>query len=229
MRSILKSLALRSLEYVPQRCYSQDGEDLIIDRFLEGKSSGYYVDIGAHHPVRYSNTYLFYRRGWCGINVDAMPGSMKSFSRVRPRDVNIECGVAGSAGTLEYHRFNEPALNTFNVAEAKIKNKPPYCLVDKVNVEVNRLDSLLQKYLPPGQLIDFLSVDVEGLDEEVLRSNDWTRFRPRLVLAETLRTNILNLGDCSIVRYLDQAGYKPVAKAYNTTFFVDGNLQSSIF
>lgn len=219
LKSIFKMLFLRVPEFLPQRSYSQEGEDLILDRFLEGDVQGFYVDIGAHHPVRFSNTYLFYRRGWRGINIDAMPGSMKDFERVRPRDINIECGVAGSPGRLSYHRFNEPALNTFDATEAQLKNKLPYQLIDTVEVEVQRLDALLERYLPAGQQIDFLSVDVEGKDEEVLRSNDWIRYRPRFILAETLRTDMLNLSACPVVQFLRSVGYKPVAKAYNTSFF----------
>lgn len=219
LTTLLNRLRLRDPNMDAQSSYAQDGEDLILDRFLERAAHGYYVDVGAHHPVRFSNTYLFYRRGWRGINIDAQPGSMRAFDRKRPRDVNIECGVAGTAGRLTYHRFNEPALNTFDAAEAQRKNTAPYALIDTVEIEVQRLDTLLERHLPPGQIIDFLSVDVEGKDEEVLRSNDWQRFRPRFVLAETLRTDILHLRDCPVVEFMDSVGYKPVSKAYNTTFF----------
>jgi FkbM family methyltransferase len=203
----------------PNLCYGQDGEDLILDRLLERQTEGFYVDVGAHHPVRFSNTYLFYKRGWRGINIDAMPGSMRKFERVRPFDINIECGVAGRAGKLAYHRFNEPALNTFDAAEAQHKNRPPYQLLDIVEVAVERLDALLNRHLPAGRQIDFLTVDVEGKDEEVLRSNDWSRYRPRFILAETLRTDMLNLDECPVVQFLSSVGYRPVGKAYNTTFF----------
>lgn len=203
----------------PNLCYGQDGEDLILNRLLEGQSVGFYVDVGAHHPVRFSNTYLFYQRGWRGINIDAMPGSMRKFKKIRPRDINIECGVAGTLGKLMYHRFNEPALNTFDAAEAERKNKPPYQMVDIVEVAVERLDELLARHLPAGQQIDFLSVDVEGKDEEVLRSNDWNHYRPRYILAETLRTDMLNLTNCPVAQFLKSVGYTPVAKAYNTSFF----------
>lgn len=218
-QSFLNRLLMRDPDMQPSLCYGQDGEDLILDRLLERQAQGFYVDVGAHHPVRFSNTHMFYKRGWRGINIDAMPGSMKKFERVRPRDINIECGVAGSAGKLMYYRFNEPALNTFDAAEAQLKNKPPYQLLDIVEVTVERLDTLLERHLPVGQEIDFLSVDVEGKDEEVLRSNDWSRYRPRFILAETLRTDMLGMSECPVVRLLLSVGYKPVAKAYNTSFF----------
>jgi len=219
LQSLLNRLLMRDPYMQPQQCYGQDGEDLILNRLLDGQAEGFYVDVGAHHPVRFSNTYLFYKRGWHGINIDAMPGSMTKFARIRPRDINIECGVAGSAGRLRYHRFNEPALNTFDAAEAQLKNKSPYQLIDTVEVEVQRLDALLARYLPAGQQIDFLSVDVEGKDEEVLRSNDWGHYRPRFILAETLRTDMRGLTTCPVVRFLQSVGYRPVAKAYNTSFF----------
>lgn len=218
-QSLLNRLLMRDPYMQPNFCYGQDGEDLILDRLLERQAQGFYVDVGAHHPVRFSNTYLFYKRGWRGINIDAMPSSMKKFDRVRPRDINIECGVAGSAGRLKYHRFNEPALNTFDADEAERKNKPPYQLIDTVEVAVERLDALLTRHLPAGQQIDFLSVDVEGKDEEVLRSNDWSRYRPRFILAETLRTDMLHLRGCPVVQFLCSVGYTPVGKAYNTSFF----------
>jgi len=219
LQSLINRLLMRDPNMQPNVCFGQDGEDLILNRLLEGQAQGFYVDVGAHHPVRFSNTYLFYKRGWRGINIDAMPGSMKKFKRLRPRDINVECGVAGSAGKLMYHRFNEPALNTFDATEAQHKNKLPYRLLDTVEVAVERLDTLLGRHLPAGQQIDFLSVDVEGKDEEVLRSNDWNRYRPRFILAETLRTDMLSVGECPVVRFLCGVGYKPVGKAYNTSFF----------
>lgn len=219
LKSIIRRLLRQDPDMQPNRCYGQDGEDLILNRLLDGQAQGFYVDIGAHHPVRFSNTYLFYRRGWRGINIDAMPSSMQKFNKVRPRDINIECGVAGSTGKLMFHRFNEPALNTFDDVEAAHKNKPPYQLIDTVEIAVERLDALLARHLPVGQQIDFLSVDVEGKDEEVLRSNNWSRYRPRFILAETLRTDMFHLGECPVVRFLSSVGYRPVSKAYNTSFF----------
>jgi len=209
----------RYRDFQPLRSFGQNGEDLILDRMLEKEEAGFYVDVGAHHPVRFSNTYLFYRRGWRGINIDAQPGSMRLFRKHRPRDINIECGVAARAGTLSYFRFNEPALNTFDESEAKLKDVAPYRIIDRVEVGVRPLGDLLAEFLPAGQAIDFMTVDVEGLDAEVLGSNDWNRFRPRIVLAETLRTDILAIASCPTVRLLCEVGYKPVAKAYDTTFF----------
>lgn len=203
----------------PQLCFAQDGEDLILDRMLETQKNGFYVDVGAHHPLRFSNTYLFYQRGWRGINIDAEPGSMRLFNKFRPNDINIESGVSDKAGYMTYYRFNEPALNTFNEMEARLKNRLPYRIIQERTILVRRLDEILLENLGQYQQIDFLSVDVEGMDCEVLKSNDWSKFRPRFILVETLRTDLMNLSKCPVVQFLKGKGYKAVAKAYNTTFF----------
>ena len=82
------------------KSYSQEGEDLLLRRIFEHQKIGFYVDVGAHHPFRFSNTYLLYKRGWRGINIDAMPGSMRLFRKFRPRDTNIECGVGLGGGAF---------------------------------------------------------------------------------------------------------------------------------
>ena len=81
---------------------------------LTRAGAGFYVDVGAHHPRRYSNTYLFYKRGWRGINIDAAPGSMKSFSKTRPRDINLEIGCAKQAGLKEFIIYDQPLVSTFS-------------------------------------------------------------------------------------------------------------------
>jgi hypothetical protein len=130
-----------------QRSFSQEGEDLILNRFLNNQIKGFYVDIGAHHPVRFSNTNLFYKRDWRGVNIDAMPGSMKLFSLFRRHDTNIECGVAAKSSFLTYYRFNESALNTFDANEDRKKDKAPYKLIGVSDIRVERLDVLLTRYL----------------------------------------------------------------------------------
>ena len=96
IKKILPNFIIEHLKYFTiykNDSYSQEGEDLIINRLIDSKKNGFYIDIGAHHPFRFSNTYKFYKMGWNGINIDAMPGSMKLFREKRPRDINIECGI----------------------------------------------------------------------------------------------------------------------------------------
>lgn len=74
-------------------CYSQEGEDLILETFFDEVKNGFFVDIGAYDPIRFSNTYLFYLKGWTGINIDARPESMNDFDEIRPKDINLEIAI----------------------------------------------------------------------------------------------------------------------------------------
>ena len=206
-----------------QECYSQEGEDLIVARLFDGISNGFFVDVGAHHPIRHSNTYLLYRRGWRGINIDATPGSMAEFRRLRPRDINIECLVANDLSPQRFYAFNESALNT---ASGRLAHERPlenanYQITSEVDLRPRPLASLLDEFLPHGMAIDLMSVDVEGLDLDVLRSNDWGRYRPKLLLVEVLHTELADLERHEIVRFLRDRNYRPIAKLYNTVVFGD--------
>jgi FkbM family methyltransferase len=201
--------------------YAQEGEDLVLARILgSNSSSGFFVDVGAHHPTRLSNTYYFYRRGWRGINVDALPGTASLFQRMRPRDVTVECGVGVKAGVMTYFVFNEPALNTFSEHEAHKKDRYPYHIVTTLQIPVMTLTEILDKHLPIGMAIDFMTIDAEGFDHEIVCSNDWNRYRPRVVLVELLNAGIENLASHPTAQLLHQQGYRSFAKTFNTVFFV---------
>lgn len=205
--------------------FSQEGEDLVLDRFLNNKKKGFYIDVGAHHPVRFSNTYKFYLRGWNGINIDAMPGSMSQFNKIRPNDINLELAISDKAETLTYYIFNEPALNTFSKKEADLHNGVnSYNIIDKKEINTYTLKDIIDKYLAKNIHVDFMSIDVEGLDMAVLSSNDWVNCRPTFLLVESLRENLNSINNNPIYIYLSGLNYLPVAKTYNTIFFKDGQV-----
>jgi FkbM family methyltransferase len=201
--------------------YSQEGEDLTLARIFNilNVKKGFFVDIGAHHPFRFSNTYYFYKRGWVGINIDACPGTMKLFQLLRPRDTTIECGVGSKEGVLTYYSFNEPALNTFSESEAQSKVGSKYKVIDQLKIPVSTLKKILDERLPTGKKIDFMSVDVEGYDYEVICSNDWIRYRPTIIAVELLNCSIEDVRRNPTAAILLQQNYILLAKTYNTYFF----------
>lgn len=201
--------------------FSQEGEDLILKRIFNNQNKGFYVDIGAHHPKRFSNTYLFYIEGWRGINIDPKPGIMDIFNELRPLDINLETAIGEKNGCLTYFMFNESALNTFSQEEAKKRDgSKNYYIIEEKEIEVFRLCDILEKYLPKNQKIDFLSVDVEGLDLQVLKSNDWQKFRPEVILAEALDNSLENIMTEELVIFMSEQNYKLFTKTYNTLFFI---------
>jgi hypothetical protein len=224
VRSLSNYLAPASEMRFRNTSYSQEGEDLVLDRFFGFRGPGFYVDVGAHHPHRFSNTHMFYRRGWRSINIDAMPGSMEMFRRMRPRDINLEIGVGGESSVAKFFAFNERALNTFDEAMARSYTQPEWRIEQVIDVRVEPLANILATNVPDGTDIDFFTVDVEGRDLTVLQSNDWSRFRPRVVLVECLGKGLAGLQESDTARYLMSMGYAPFAKTVNTFFFVRESL-----
>jgi FkbM family methyltransferase len=199
--------------------YSQEGEDLVLSRIFESQESGFFVDIGALHPQRFSNTYKFYRAGWRGINVDAMPGSMEIFRKIRPEDINLEIPVSDKIEHLDYHVFNEPALNTFSKELADERSQKEQYHVERViNIKTNTLENILDEHLPKNQKIDFMTIDAEGLDFQILTSNNWAKYSPQIVLIENELELTEVLGSKSDL-FMNEKGYKIYAKTVNTYFY----------
>ncbi len=223
MLASAKLFLIKALDFFRfKKSYSQDGEDVALAAFYEGQKyyRGFFVDVGAHHPVRFSNTQHFYKRGWRGINIDPTPGSMRPFRLLRGRDVNLEMGVGPTVGELKFHCFNDPALNTFDEKLAAERNTGrPYRIVREVSVPLAPLADILEKHVPKGQTIDFFSIDVEGLDLEVLRSNDWERFSPRFLLVEDVHFDLENAGASQIFQFLKSKKYAPVAVLKRTIIY----------
>ena len=204
-----------------RKSYAQEGEDIVLDRFFGGKSSGFYVEIGCHHPVRFSNTYLFYLKDWRGVCVDPLPGTIEKFKRLRRRDLVLEVGVSFDKSSLDYFMFNEPALNTFDKKLADERNGlGGYQIVETRKIDLFPLKDILTQRVPPDQSIDFFSIDVEGLDFQVITSNDWGKFRPKAVVVECLGLYNSHLEDNQTVSFMKSVGYYFYAKTGGSVIFV---------
>jgi FkbM family methyltransferase len=189
--------------------HSQFGEDMVARALLEDCSRGVYVDVGAHHPIYYSNTYHFYCRGWHGLNIDATPGFRQLCDILRPRDINIEACVAAEAGkNVELFEFNQPALNTVHssIAETSAR-RDGVQLLRRHPMRTVTLTSLLERYLS-GCRIDLMTIDVEGLDTEILQAHDWDRWRPRVLIFERQGLSADEVGSDDLVRRIRQVGYE---------------------
>jgi FkbM family methyltransferase len=222
----LEQMLLGYHSYAPS--FSSAGEDMIL-RHLVGsdKRDGFYVDIGAFDPIRGSNTCFFYLNGWRGINIEARPGSAKLFDKARPKDINLEIGVSNQRGELTYYFLGEDStLNSFS--RDFLEHLGVLGSVKReISVPVFPLGEVLERHLPNGQVIDFMNVDVEGHDREVLESNDWKRFRPKFVVVEDKQ---VDQEQSEIVRLMRSYGYEVCAQnviildKLNEYFFLDRSL-----
>jgi FkbM family methyltransferase len=221
----IKKFLINLLEYVRhKKSYAQDGEDVVLASFYEEQKNyrGFFVDVGAHHPVRFSNTWMFYRKGWRGINIDPTPGSMRPFRWLRSGDTNLEIGIGQEAATMRFYCFNDPALNTFDPEVAKKRDTGrPYRVIKTVDVPILPLRAVFEQHLKPSQVIDFMTIDVEGLDLQVLQSNDWGRFRPRYLLVEDVTFDPNQPQEADIYQYLKTVRYHLVASMKRTLVYQD--------
>ena len=225
MRSILKQL-LRKKENTPDAAaeyetisYSQEGEDLLLNRIFPLLANGFYIDIGAHHPHRFSNTYFFYKRGWTGINIDPIPGMKKLFDEKRPKDTNLELAISDTRSTISYYNFKEKALNTFSESLAKQYMEANWELENIIPIETSPVAEILDRFIPAGKEINFMSIDVEDLEMEVLQSNDWDKYCPKVLVVEMLDCSAEEISNTEVALYLKQKGYMFYAKTVNSAFF----------
>jgi FkbM family methyltransferase len=205
--------------------FSWEGEDVLIRKITRDYlriDKGFYIDVGAHHPFSLSNTHLLYLSGWRGINIDAMPGSMVLFNEHRPRDVNIEMGVSLRSGSLRFSIFDDPGLNGF-LSDRMIQDhlNRGIKLIEQKNIECQTLQTILQRVgsFPP---IDLLTIDTEGLDLEVIKSNDFGIHRPTLILVEILGTSdMASVVTSEISQTLMAEGYKLFSRLHFSALFMD--------
>ncbi|MBM3261431.1 FkbM family methyltransferase [Candidatus Kaiserbacteria bacterium] len=190
-----------------KKFYSQNGEDaFLMEVAFPHQKKGFYVDVGAYHPMIYSNTYALHKRGWHGINIDPNTEAMRLFRTYRRKDINLTIGI-GNAGVKEYHRYDLAGGNTFSQEQKENLDRQKYMhYLGSERVECFPIKDVLKKYAPAS--IDLLTVDVETLDLEVLKTNDWDTYRPRVVIAEDASFSPATPDSSEIYAFMRSKGYK---------------------
>jgi FkbM family methyltransferase len=162
--------------------YAQTGEDRKLAQLLGDKPNGFYIDVGAWEPLTDSVTKWFYDRGWSGINVEPVPYYHALLERERPRDINLCVAVSDRIGVTEMIVMPGSGLSTLVLENAQREDFVQQTLV----VPVTTLAEVCRAYVPDGTAIDFLKVDVEGAEREVIAGGDWLRYRPEIVVVEAV-------------------------------------------
>ena len=204
--------------------YSQCGEDIIINFILTCLKidKPTYMDIGAHHPFRFSNTALFYEAGCHGINIEPDPDLFKLFEKYRKNDINLNIGISDKPGELLFYIMSSQTMNTFSMQEAEdLVLNHGFVITNKVKVPVDTISNVVEEYLN-GINVDILSIDVEGLELQILESIDFTVFSPIVICAETISYSTRGLGvkDVALIKFLENKGYMVYADTYINTIFV---------
>jgi FkbM family methyltransferase len=184
--------------------YSANFEDVILNRIFGKKPNGFYVDIGAAHPMFENDTKLFYDRGWTGINVEPNPNFFELLAAERPRDRNFCLAVTESASDIDFYEVVGTGLSTCDEKQAEIARRKGHRIV-KRSVTSATLGSILDQVAPPA--IDFMKIDVEGFEQQVLSGNDWSKYRPSVISIEVTYPESPTRRLTTIRDYLEKLGY----------------------
>ncbi len=203
--------------------YAQHGDDFIVLNIFKiiGIDTPSYLDIGAHHPFNISNTALLHKRGARGINVEANPDLIEAFKQHRPDDTNVNIGVAGQRGRLKFYRIdNWSGRNTFSEETAQnfVRQHPNFTIQSTLDIDVVTLNDIVERYAN-GKFPDFLTMDVEGLDEEILASADFSKSKPTVVCMEAVSARS-DAGNPNISGVMKRHGFVPYVRTTGNYFFV---------
>ena len=202
--------------------FSQEGEDLFLIDFFKNKSEGFYVDVGAFHPFRINNTYALYKKGFRGINIDISATSIDFFNFARPDDTNLNIGASNKfENKIFFSKKNLSFHNTFSksLAESKIQNEP---FKKKYTIECKPLTQIIDDTKFSDKKIDFLNIDAEGHDYEVLQGLDLKKYSPKIICIEIsplVDEKNKNYKDTKIFKHLLENNYKLIWKGFNSFIF----------
>ena len=184
---ILQNLYIKNRCFLKKKSYSMDGEDIEVFNYFKNKKIGFYVDVGAYHPIQRNNTMLLYLNGWEGINIDISDFSIKLFNHLRPRDNNLNLAISNKEGNIEM--FYQKKLSQLSTIKKDFANKSFQGNIKTKEINSKTLTSVLNDSKFKEKKIDFLDIDVEGADIDVLESLDFRRYSPEIICVEVIEEN----------------------------------------
>ena len=204
------------------KSFSQEGEDKFLLEYFKDRLNGFYIDVGAFHPYRINNTYLLYKKGFRGINIDISATSIDFFDLARPDDVNLNVGASDKfEEKIFFSKKNLSFHNTLSksLAESHIQTEP---FKKKYSISCKTLDEIIEKTKFSNEIIDFLNIDAEGYDYQVLLGLNLKKYNPEVICIEIsplIDKKNDNYKDTKIYEHLLKHGYKLSWKGFNSFIF----------
>ena len=207
--------------------YSNWGLDMLADDFFKKKKYGVYIDIGCHQPFLNNNTYRLYKRGWTGINIDLDFNSIDLFNFFRKKDFNINAAVSSKNEEKDLYFFhNRSAINTLS-KESGFKAKE----IRKISTRT--LNDIIENSPYKNKQINYLSIDVEGHELNVLKGFDLKKYKPELIIIEFIDINIKeyylnkidNILSSDIYNFMKKHDYKLINWVHDDLIFVPNNIK----
>lgn len=195
-----------------------DGEDLQVKKYFHNKNKGFYVDVGAYHPIQRNNTMLLHEMGWDGINIDISDFSIKLFKHLRPHDTNLNIAVSKTNGSIEM--FYQKKLSQILTIKKKVANNVFQGKIKTKKILSKTLDQVLKDSKYVEKKIDFLDIDVEGADLDVLESLDFIKYSPELICVEYIGEDKKN---SDIFNFLKEKNYDNIWSGVFSHIFKKNN------
>ena len=208
--------------------FSFSGVDILIQNIFRNKKKGFYIDIGCQHPIKNNNTFLLYKKGWTGINVDLDQSNIDLFNSSRPSDYNLNIAVSNKVGEVDLFYFHDKSpINTIDEKTSKFQNAKVQSIK---KVKTNTLNNIIQTSNYSEKKFDFLSIDVEGHELQVLQGLDFSKYSPDVIVVEYLdlsvkkleikNLSVENVINSEIYQYLISKEYILVNCIYSDLIFV---------
>ena len=212
---ILQNIYLKNKYFIKRKSYAMDGEDTAINLFNKKLEKGFYVDIGAHHPIQRNNTNLLFKKGWEGINIDINKFSIDLFNFLRPEDLNLQIAVSDKEGEISF--FYQKKFSQLNTTDKEIAKENFQGNFQEKKVKCQTIQNILDNSKYKNKKIDFLNIDVEGAEMKVLNTLNFETYDPSLICVEILgyrdiqsKQREKEIKNNEIYKFLVNQGYKKV-------------------
>ena len=213
--------------------YSYGSVDLLLEHIFKNQSHGFYIDVGCQHPVMNNNTYLLYKKGWNGINIDLDKKNIDLFNFYRKRDLNINFAISSREGERDLFFYHDKSA--INTVEKSVANYQRAQVKEIKKVKTKTLNSIIENSKFNNLTIDFVSIDVEGHELEVIKGFNLKKYKPKVVIIEFLdlslkkleikNLNIKNFLKSEIYQYMIDKNYTLVNLIHSDLVFVNNSFR----
>ncbi len=217
---------IKSIKFIKKRVFHSNwGIDRMAEDYFKKKKNGFFVDVGCHQPFLNNNTYILYKKGWRGINIDLDFGAIDMFNFFRKEDTNIQAAVSNSVEKKNLYYFhNRSAINTLSIKEG-LKSR------QVKQVITSTLNKIIENSIHNNKEIDFLSIDVEGFEIEVLEGLDFNKYKPKLVVLEFIdhdvkefyNQRINDILNSQLNKFMENKNYKLINWIHDDLVYIPNN------
>jgi FkbM family methyltransferase len=213
--------------------YSFSGVDIILKKIFYQQEKGFYIDVGCQNPIKNNNTYLLYKKGWEGINIDLDEDNINLFNSARPNDSNFNKAVSSDVKDVELYFYHKKS--PINTIDKKISEFQKAKVTSVKKITTDTLNNIISNTKYKSQIFDLLSIDVEGHELEVLKGFDLNKYSPKVIVVEYLDLNVSkleiknlsieNVLNSEIYKYLVSKNYILVNSIYCDLVFINKNFR----